>query len=222
MANPPAPFASPMAPSQMAPPPPTIALASLLGVQGTQRFLVQHLLIGPAHSYRVMDHEKRPLFSVGENVRAERQEMWGRFMQPAIPTNFQVNWGPRAPPVSYWVVDDAGGNARAALALNVHGGGAVATLSDMAGAPLLAIQVTRGLASITAQATTADGRPVLEARGNLFHHNFSLHDGSGGEVAKIHESYVSMRDTYNLDLVGPVDPVHATVFAILIDHFKGK
>ena len=210
------------APEVAPPPPPPVALASLLGVQGTQRFLVQHLLIGPAHSYRVMDHEKRLLFSVGENVRAERQEMWGRFMQPAIPTSFQVNWGPRAPPVSYWVVDDTRGNAQAALALNVHGGGAVATLTDMAGAALLSIQVSRGLASMTAQATTADGRPVLEARGNLIRHNFSLHDGGGAEVAKIHESYVSIRDTYNLDLVGPVDPVHASVFAILIDHFKGK
>jgi uncharacterized protein YxjI len=221
-------------PSDPPPPPPAAAapnsvpsppLAQVLGVQGARKFLLQHLLVGARHSYRVMDHEKRHLFSVGENVREERQALWNNFVHPAQPGQpaVQFHWGAglQVPP-SFWGIEDAAGNLRGRLSLQAENGRMVATLADATGNAQMAVNVVRGMASLTAQAAGPDGRPTLEARGNLMHHNFAIHDAGGAEVAKIHESYVSARDTYNLDLVGNVDPVSATVFAILIDHFKGK
>jgi hypothetical protein len=215
---------APSLPATAATAPAAVPLSEQLGVQGTRNFLLQHVLIGARHSYRVMDAQNRHLFSVGENLREERAQFWQSLVSPVAPMahGLQVNWGGPPPAPSYWVIDDASGNARGALALQVHRGGAVATLSDLAGSPAFVVQVNRGIASITASGAGPGGQGLLEARGNLFHHNFSLHDGAGAEVAKIHEAFVSVRDTYHLDLVGRADPVSALVFAILIDHYKGK
>ena len=73
---------------------------------------------------------------------------------------------------------------------------------------------------MTATAVAPDGRPLLEAKGHLISHNFSLHDGSGAEVAKVHEAWASVRDTYNLDVSAKVDPLAPLIFAILIDREK--
>lgn len=216
--------ASPASAGQPAPPA-GMPLSALLGVQGSRRFLVQHLLVGPKHSYRILDPEKRHLFTVGENVRQERQEMWHNMFHPSASgqSGFHAAWGYNSvPELAYWALDDFAGNARGALGLHGTAGNADATLVDATGAPVLVVHVGRGFSSITAQATSPDGQPILEARGSTFHRNFSLHDARGVEVAKIHEPLASVRDTYAVDLVGPVDPVYAIVFAILIDHFKGK
>ncbi len=228
----PAPTASSSAPGMpppLPPPPPpvpSVPISTTLGVAGARRFLVQHLLAGPRHSYRVMDHEKRHLFSLGENIAQERQANWNSFFQPAQPgqPRFQVHLGPGPARAvsSFWGVEEPRGALVGALALETQGMRSTATLSDASGAPSLTVHVERGMASLSAQATTPDGRPALVARGGLIHHNLAIHDATGAEVAKIHESFVSARDTYAVDLVGPVDPVFAVVFAVLIDHFKGR
>lgn len=207
------------------PPPAERPLAVLLGVQNTRRFLLQHLLIGPKHSYRVMNVENVRLFTVGENLAAERQARWDNFVHPARPgePRFKVTWGAASvpPQVDYWGLEDFAGNLRGALSLEIRRGQGTATLTDAAGATVLTVAVTRHPTSITAEASDATGRPILEARGDLFHLHFSIHDVSGAEVARVHEAAASLRDTYTLDLVGNVDAVHAAVFTILVDHYKG-
>jgi hypothetical protein len=216
-------------PRAVAPPPGTAApaapLSTLLGVQSSRKFLLQHLLVGPRHSYRVLDPEGRHLFTVGENVRAEREAWWESYARPGDtrPHGIVVTFGGTTHPrMSYWVVDDFAGNVRGTLALAVRGGTATATLADAAGSPLLVVHVTRGMASITAVAVSPDGRQRLEARGNLFQYTFSIQDALGTEVARVHQALASVRDTYHLDLLGSIDPVDPLVFAILIDHYKGK
>lgn len=199
-------------------------LSTVLGVQNETKFLLQHVLLGAKHSYRVMDLEKRHLFTVGENLREERQVGWmgllGHVPGGEVP---MVNWnGVSHPSMAYWVLDDATGNLRGTLTLQAHVRGAMCTLADEGGTPSLIVNVTRGPLSITANATSSDGRPMLETRGELLHHNFSVHDPSGTEVAKIHEAWASVRDTYHLEMVRSADPLSAIVFAILIDHYKGK
>jgi len=206
--------------------PPDRPLAELLGVQSTREFLLQHLLIGPKHSYRVMSKAKTHLFSVGENVHEERQALWNSFVHPAQPgePRVQFHWGAGAvrPVMSYWGLEDFAGNLRGTLTLGAHRAGGTATLANAAGEAVLTVEVTRGVASITATATTADGRPVLEVRSKMLHRNFPITDPTGGEVANIHEPLASVRDTLALELKGNADPVHVTVLAILVDHFWGK
>jgi len=96
----------------------------------------------------------------------------------------------------------------------------VSTVEDSKAAAVLRVAVERARGGLTAQAVYPDGRPMLDAKGNLTGHNFTLHDASGAEVAKIHEAWASMHDAYHLDLTGAVDPVYAVVFAVLIDRQK--
>lgn len=208
------------------PPPPPPDLSDALRVAALRRFLVQHLLIGPKHSYRVIAENKTPLFTVGEEVRGERAVAWVSFVRPSTTGNPHFRAGPGMPMnperLFYWGVEDREGNLRASLELQQHRASGFATLAGPDARPLLTVHVQQHMATLTANAAAWDGRPMLAAQGSVLHHNFSVHDPGGTEVAKIHESYASARDTYSVDLVGPVDPVAAVIFAILIDHFKGK
>jgi uncharacterized protein YxjI len=209
--------------AQLGPTPPPLAgvpaagppLTAVLGLQGGRSFLLQHQLTGLGQSYRVLNPQKDHLFTVKENVG---QEMRANFLGGASIGGVQL--GHRT---FLWTVHDAAGAARGSISFEISGFHAVSTLADAGGTPLLVVNVDRGFAGgLTATAAYPDGRPMLQTKGNLIRHNFSILDGSGIEVAKIHEAMVSVRDTYNLDLVGAVDPLYPLIFAILIDREKGK
>ncbi|MGI0131442.1 MAG: hypothetical protein ACREDE_08925 [Thermoplasmata archaeon] len=114
-----------------------------------------------------------------------------------------------------------GGNPQATVTVQVSGFSAASVLADTAVTPFLMVNVNRGLVErLAATAATSDGRPMVQTEGNQIRHNFSIHDPSGHEVAKIHEAWASVRVTYDLDLLGEVDPLCALIFAILIAREK--
>jgi uncharacterized protein YxjI len=97
------------------------------------------------------------------------------------------------------------------------------TLMDSAGQCCVVVTLERGLmGGITATAVSPDGRPMLQSSGNLVRHNFMIKDPGGKELAKVHEAWVAVRDTYNIDMIGSVDPLYPLVFTILIDFEKVK
>ncbi len=63
---------------------------------------------------------------------------------------------------------------------------------------------------------------MLGTSGNLLRHNFRIQDAGGNEVARVHEAWVAVRDTYGVEMVGSLDPVYPLVFTILIDFEKVK
>jgi len=67
-----------------------------------------------------------------------------------------------------------------------------------------------------------EGRPMLQSSGNLVRHNFMIKDPGGKDLAKVHEAWVAVRDTYNVDMIGSIDPLYPLVFTILIDFEKVK
>jgi hypothetical protein len=179
--------------------------------------LLQHQLISGGRNYRVLNHEKRHLFTVKENLGQElRANFLGGLGQQG--SGFHLGPGTRT---FLWTVLDSAGSPHATITIQVRGFNAVSTLADSAGAPILGVNVDRGMVGgLTATAAYPDGRTMLQTRGNLIRHSFSVHDPAGQEVAKIHEAFASVRDTYNLDLVGNVDPLYPLIFAILIDREK--
>jgi hypothetical protein len=202
------------------PPPPGPSLGSVLGVEGGRNFLLQHQLMSNGRNYRVLNSEKRHLFTVRESFG---QEVRANFLggsgmsRPAFGLG-ALAMGTRS---FVWEVLDAAGTPRGRISIQVSRGNAVSTLADLAGTPLLAINVDKGLVGgLAATAATVDGRPMFQAHGNLIHHNFSIQDPAGQEVAKVHEAWASVRDTYNVDLTGNVDPLGPLIFAILIDREK--
>jgi hypothetical protein len=197
-------------------------LGSILGLEGCRNFLLQHQLLTEGRNYRVLNHEKRHLFTVKENVG---QDLWANMFRSRPPPRSGAFFGQLgAPTYTYtWGVEDASRNVQGVIQIQMHGNTAVSTLVNAAGAPILAVSVERSLmGTMNATAAFPDGRAMFQTKGNLIRHSFSVHDPSGGEVAKIHESFASLRDTYNLDIVGNVDPLAPLIFAILIDREKGK
>jgi hypothetical protein len=213
-------FSPPPPPGTGAPAPGGPSLSAVLGLAGGRSFLLQHQLISAGHSYRVLASDKRHLFTVRENVGQElRSNFLGGMGSPSPGLHLgSIALGSRT---FAWTVLDSAGTPRGAIAFQVQGFHAQSTLTDSAGAPVLVVHVDRGMVGgLTATAAYPDGRPMFQTRGNLIRHNFSIHDPGGAEVAKIHEAWASVRDTYNLDLVGNVDPLFPLVFAILIDREK--
>jgi hypothetical protein len=198
-------------------------LADQLGLRGARSFLLQHLLIGAKHSYRVLDGQKRHLCSFGEDWPAERAAVVQRLFHPPQPPpgSHLVTWGP-VESLAYWVIDDGAGQLRGTVALDARGTKGQATVCDATGAPSFIVQTSRsGLSKLDATVVSPDGRPMLEARGGVLQHNFSIHDAAGIEVAQVHEAWASARDTYAVDVVGSADPLGVLMLAVLIDHFKG-
>jgi uncharacterized protein YxjI len=201
-------------------PPDASALRVALGLQGKRSFLLQHEMLSGGRCYRVLDQEKRLLFTARES-RSEALSA-GLFAAIRLASGRTLAY--------HWVVADAAGDARGLITVEVTEDGEVSTLSDSTGTPLLAVTIARTVMGgsrvyvvthgFTATAALPDGRRWLEAKGNLLRHNFSIQNLSGTEVAKIHEAWASVRDTFNLDLVGDVDPLFPLIFAIVIDRGK--
>ena len=201
-------------------PPDTSSLRAALGLQGKRSFLLQHEMLSGRTNYRVLDPEKRLLFTVRESRSEDFSESFLGSLKVALGKTLTY----------HWVVANVAGNALAVITIEVSEDGEVSTLSDSTGTPLLAVtlaQIVKGgphlmvvTPGFTATAASPDGRESLEAKGNLMRHNFSILNSRGGEIAKIHEAWASVRDTFNLDLVGDGDPLFPLIFAILIDRGK--
>jgi uncharacterized protein YxjI len=205
----PAPMGSPPAADAGGP-----SLGALLGLEGKRQFVVKHEMLSMGHSYRVMDHEKRHLFEVKGNVA---QEMKSNFLG-----NIAGSFGERSGNMTYSLVNSQGAVVGT---FNKQGGPneSVFTLIDVQGRPWVTVSLARGgFGGITATAVSPDGRPMMETKGNLMKHDFKIHDPSGAELAKVHEAWASVRDTYNIDLLGNIDPLYPLAFAILIDYEKVK
>lgn len=205
--------------------PPGLPLADQLGLHGGRQFLLQHLLVGSKHSYRVLDGAKRHLCTFGEDWPAERAQALGRFFHPStLPPGVHVQFHVGPPEVTwYWAIDDFAGQLRGTVAFEQRGRHGQATVSDAAGAPSFVVRVSpSGLTGLEAGVVRPDGRPLFEARGSLMHHNFSVHDAQGTEVAKVHEAWASVRDTFVVDLVGAADPLGVLMLAVVIDRLKGN
>lgn len=212
------------APPPPPPPPPPAAgpsLTQLLGLQGVRNFLLQHQLTGAGRSYRVLSSGKQLLFTVKENFGQEMRSnlLGGVFGQQAPGLGLGSTALTRR--TLAWTVHDSTGALRGNITFQISGYHALSTLADAGGTPVLVVNVDRGLVGgLTATAASPDGRPLYQAKGNLIHHNFSITDPGGHELAKIHEAWASVRDTYNLDLAASIDPLGPLIFAILIDREK--
>jgi zinc-ribbon domain len=215
--------APPAPPSPPPPPDPsTSGIVTALGLHGHRSFLVQHQVLSMGHSYRVMDPNKRLLFTVQGNAS---QNFQGNLLGGLVGgfDSFLGRMEARSVNMSYTLVD---GQSQQQLGSILKEGGAnqsTFTLTDPSGQRLFVISLQRGLmGGITATASGGDGRPMLQTSGNLVRHNFIIKDAQGIEQAKVHEAWVAIRDTYNVEMLGTVDPVYPLVFTIMLDFEKEK
>jgi len=196
-------------------------LSAFLGLRGHGNFLVQHEILSFGHSYRVMDAGKNHLFTVrgdaGQNIGANAL---GNLMGGS--GSYLGRMAARSVNMTYTLVSAQG----VALGSIQKEGGANRsqfTLLDSAGQRCVVVMLERSLmGGITATAVSPEGRPMLQSSGNLVRHNFMIKDPGGKDLAKVHEAWVAVRDTYNVDMIGSIDPLYPLVFTILIDFEKVK
>jgi uncharacterized protein YxjI len=188
----------------------------MLGLEGKRQFLVRHQMLSIGHSYQVLDHEKHHLFTVKGSAtqQFESNLMGGMFRNAGV--------GERMVNMTYTLV-----NSQDAVVgtFSKQGGPneSTFTLVDVNGQPWVMLTLHRGgFGGITATAVYPDGRPMMETKGNLMRHDFMVHDPSGAPLAKVHEAWASVRDTYNIDVLGNIDPLFPLAFSILIDYEKEK
>jgi uncharacterized protein YxjI len=199
------------------------SMSSVLGLEGKRQFLVQHEAMSIGHSYRVLDHEKHHLFELKASAAEEiKANFMGGMIRHAAGSVFERGGGERTGDLTFTLVN-SGGSAVGAFTKQGSGNQSRFTLADAQGQPWVAITLNRGgFGGMTASAAYPDGRPMIEAKGNLIHHDFRIHDATGAEVAKVHEAWASVRDSYNVEVVGNIDPIFPLALAIVIDYEKEK
>ncbi len=202
-------------------PSPAVGIVAALGLHGRKSFLVQHQILSLGHSYRVMDAENRHLFTVEGNAG---QNLTGNALGSLLggSGSYLGRLATRSANMTYTLV---GTNGVGLGTILKEGGGnqSTFTLADSSGQRLFVITLQRSvIGGITATAVGADGRPMLQTSGNLIRHNFMVKDSGGNDLAKVHEAWVAIRDTYSVDMIGSIDPMYPLVFTILIDFEKVK
>jgi len=209
------------------PPPPAPAagagLSGTLGLQGLRSFLVQHQILSFGHDYRVMDAQKNHLFTVrgdvGQNLKGNAM---GSMIGGLTNSSYMQRLAARSVNMTYTLVN-AQGTVHGTIKKEGGANSSVFTLLDLQGQAWVIVTLQRGLmGGMNATAVTPDGRPMLQTSGNLMRHNFMVKDPGGAELAKVHEAWVAVRDTYNVDLLGNIDALYPLVFTILIDFEKVK
>jgi uncharacterized protein YxjI len=67
------------------------------------------------------------------------------------------------------------------------------------------------------------GKEVARIKGNITEHEFSIQSSSGTEIARIHKKWVSIRDSYGIEVLSKeLDPYVIVAYAIAMDHAEYK
>jgi uncharacterized protein YxjI len=69
----------------------------------------------------------------------------------------------------------------------------------------------------------SSGREIARIKGNITEHNFSMQSPSGSQIALIHKKWVSVRDSYGIEILSQdLDPYVIVAYAIAMDHAQFK
>jgi uncharacterized protein YxjI len=67
------------------------------------------------------------------------------------------------------------------------------------------------------------GKEIARIKGNITEHEFSMQSPSGTQIASIHKKWVSVRDSYGIEILSKdLDPYVIVAYAIAMDHAEFK
>jgi len=67
------------------------------------------------------------------------------------------------------------------------------------------------------------GKEIARIKGNITEHEFSMQSTAGSEIARIHKKWVSIRDSYGIEILsGEIDPYIIIAYSIAMDHAEWK
>src|SRR6266571_1733499 len=69
----------------------------------------------------------------------------------------------------------------------------------------------------------ASGQEIAKMKGNIWEHDYNIQDTSGQPIAQIHKKWVSVRDSYCIEMLNTsIDPYMIISYAISLDHTEKK
>jgi len=69
----------------------------------------------------------------------------------------------------------------------------------------------------------ASGQEIAKVHGNILEHDYSVQTIDGSQIAQIHKKWVSVRDSYCIQITNPtLDPFLVVAYAISMDHTEKK
>lgn len=69
----------------------------------------------------------------------------------------------------------------------------------------------------------SSGKEIARIKGNITEHDFSMQSASGSEVARIHKKWVTIRDSYGIEVLsGEINPYIIIAYSIAMDHAEWK
>jgi uncharacterized protein YxjI len=69
----------------------------------------------------------------------------------------------------------------------------------------------------------SSGKEIGRIKGNITAHEFSMQSPSGAQIAQIHKKWVSIRDSYSVEILSQeIDPYVILAYAIAMDHAQFK
>ncbi len=67
------------------------------------------------------------------------------------------------------------------------------------------------------------GQRIAKINGNIWEHDYTVQDMSGAPIAQIHKKWVTVRDSYSLEMVNPnFDPYLVISYAISLDNTEKR
>lgn len=67
------------------------------------------------------------------------------------------------------------------------------------------------------------GNEIARIKGNITEHNFVVQSPSGSEIAQVHKRWVSIRDSYGIEILGQdIMPYIIVAYVIAMDHAEWK
>ena len=67
------------------------------------------------------------------------------------------------------------------------------------------------------------GQEIAKMKGNIWEHDYNIQDTSGQAIAQIHKKWVSVRDSYCIEIFNTsIDPYLILSYAISLDHTEKK
>jgi len=69
----------------------------------------------------------------------------------------------------------------------------------------------------------SSGQEIAKMKGNIWEHDYNIQDMSGQPIAQIHKKWVSVRDSYGIEIFNTsIDPYLILSYAISLDHTEKK
>ena len=69
----------------------------------------------------------------------------------------------------------------------------------------------------------SSGQEIAKMKGNIWEHDYIIQDMSGQAIAQIHKKWVSVRDSYGIEILNAsIDPYLVLSYAISLDHTEKK